>query len=179
MPHQLTIKYIWMRKLRALRPNLEFFADIYRNNSESSSKYYAVCCRFARRSRRIILYAFSFYMYLYVVATMTALYDLWRSNGTENLVHLYIPGYYVSSWYEVTLLTILNFMVVLLTFCCIPPVDLFFYLVFGNVPLVAAIVRSQMDEFSALFRSNRVEHDIIFVKRHFLAHIRIHHEYNQ
>lgn len=178
---QIVIKYIWMQQLRALIPNMDFIADIYRKNSVSSSKYYAICKRFARRSRQVMVYAYGLYSIGYIMFYMVAAYDMWRSNGVTQIAHIYIPHVHVYSTIGLVFLFIINSSVVAFCVLSVPPLDLLFFLIFGNVPLVSAIMRQQMDELTELLRLKRprLSCDIRFIKRHFLHYIRIHHKYNE
>lgn len=154
---------------------------IYRKSSTPTSQYYEICSRFGQLSRRIMWLGYGLYMFLYVLFFIVGAYDMWRSNGESQIVHLYIPGIYVYSPIANGCLAILNTS--LLTMCAIivSPQDVLFYLVFGNVPLVTAIVRRQMNEVTELLKSKRPRSsgDVAFVKRHFMHYIGIHHKYNE
>lgn len=181
MQSQITIKYIWMQKLRVLLPNLKFFDDIYRKNSSPSSAYYVICSRFARRSRNIIFYSYTLNVSLYGVLFIGGAFDMWRHNGKTQILHLYIPGVYVYSSLSNVFLTILNTLALAMVAVCAIPLDMLYFLVFSNVSLAPAIARLQMEEMTALLRTRRplFTGDVHFIKRHFLHYIRVHHKYNE
>lgn len=176
-PIQIAIKYIWMHKLRVLLPNLEFFADIYRKNSDPRSKYYAICSSFAKRSRKIMLYGYIAYSSLFVVFFFVGAYDMWRTNMKLQLTNIYVPGISEYSTTGSLLLLIPNFVMIVLGSVCVSPQDLLFFLIFSNVPLVTAIMRGQMNELTLLLRSP--SGDVALVKQHFLHYIGVHHKYNE
>lgn len=64
---------------------------------------------------------------------------------------------------------------------CIAATDILFSLVFGNVQLVSAIVRCQMEELTALLRVKcpRSSGDVKTIKRHFMHFIGVHQKYNE
>lgn len=129
----------------------------------------------------MMMLGYSFYSVNYFNFFLGGLYDVWTSNGNSQIVQLYIPGVHSYSRFGYVLLTIINSAALALGGICISPPDMLFYLVFVNVPLVAAIVRRQMDELTALLRTQRcvVGGDITIVKRHFLHYISIYHKYNE
>lgn len=160
---------------------MEFFDDIYRKNSSPTSKYYAVCCRSARLSRYMMVLGYTSYGILYTLFFMVGAYDLWRTNGESQIIHIYIPRVHVTSPVGIAVLSILNTVTLVAAGFCVSPQDMFFILVFGNVPLVPAIVRTQMDELTALLKSKRPHSTggATFVRRNFMHFIRVHHKYNE
>lgn len=163
--------------MRVLLPNVDFYLDIYCKNSAPTSKYYAICSHFARRSRRMIVLVYNAFLCSSGIAFLTGAFDVWRSHGSSQIMQIYVPGVDVfSSLPCIVLLTLLNSAVFVLAVICFAPVDMFFFLVFGNVPLVAAIVHNQMDELTARLRSG--EHTAA-VKQYFLHFIGIHHKHKE
>lgn len=170
-----------MQKLKVLSSNLEFYLNIYRKNLTSAGKYYAICKRYARRSRQIMLLAYFSYLLVYGTIFVGGICDMCLNNDGSQVVHLYIPGVYDLSPFGNILLMIPNLMIVVMATLCMTPQDMLFYLVFGNVSLVAAIVQSQMEELTVLLRSKQPQYggDVTFVKHHFLHYIDVHYKYNE
>lgn len=107
--------------------------------------------------------------------------DMWRHPGASQILHVYIPGMYLSSPMGIVLLTILNIVLLALITVCAIPLDMFFLFGFCNVPLAPAIVQTQMEEVTQLLRARRSldGDDVAIVRRHFLHFIGIHHKYNE
>lgn len=120
-------------------------------------------------------------MSLYVVFFAVGAYDMWNTNGAKQIMNIYIPGVYVSSTVGIVLLAIFNTLAMVNAGMCVSPQDMLFFLVFGNVPLLSAIVRIQMEELTQMLRFKRSHagSDAIFIMRYLMHYIGIHHQYNE
>lgn len=173
-----------MPKLRDALPTLEFFADIYRQNSNPNDAYYSICQRYAHFTYKLVQIGHIGFLSSPIMAALLGCYQCWQSHGQSQIHHVYFPGIRADeSMYLIGSLTVVNIVLTVLIALCIAPPDILFFLTFGNVPVVPAILRQIVDEVNVWLRQHRPidrsTADVVFIKRRFLQFVAIHQKYNE
>lgn len=171
-----------MPKLRELMPTLEFFADIHKKNSQPTDEYHTICQHYCRLSSTSTRVGHMIYVGLYAFFFLAGAFELLRTNGKSQIVHVYLPGIYANSFNLIVFLTCLNTAIVWHAAALIPPPDMLFLFTFSNVPIIPAITRQIVAELNALLRmqhSERTDYALTAVKDKFLHIIDIHKKYNE
>lgn len=165
-----------MERLRILIPTLHFFTGIYRDNSLPTSEYYAISRQFGHLSRLIMAFGYVSYLSMFGMFLLGGVFDFCRTGFKSQILHIYIPGIYHYSAAGTTLLAILNTLTLIWCGMLVSPPDMLFYLSFGNVPMVSAIIHQQMKALSARLRLDKGDPKI---RERFLQYVGIHHKYNE
>lgn len=170
-----------MPRLRHLMPTLNFFSDIYEQNSQPTDKYYDICQRYARLSRMCVQIGHIVFVGSVVLIILAGGIEQWRSHGKTQIIFVYIPGIYADSTHMLIILTLINLVMIIHAIPSMQPTDLLFFFTFSNVPMVPVIIHQLMAESNALLnvRSPNRAKNVAIVKDRCLQFVRIHQQYNE
>lgn len=179
---KVNIRYTWLPKLMTLLPMVEFFADFYRNNSSPADRYYAICTRFAKISWRIVVTATAAIECIWGSFLLMALLECLRRGEMVPVLLSFIPGVYELLPIGNIFVHLFNYAELLSLMILEPACDLLFFVLFGNIPMVPAILQQQMQELSTILLATMVpdaDVDVAEIKRRFLHFVDIHRCYNE
>lgn len=97
------------------------------------------------------------------------------------IVHVYVPGVYKLPSLLFGVLELINALHVLLLMIVVQPMDLLFFAMFTNVPMIATIMKMQMREMTGVLRKYKKPESVnrMEIKRRLLEFVAIHHKYNE
>lgn len=170
-----------MPKLRHLLPTIEFFGDIYRQNSMSTDKYYSICQQFSELTWKVVSIPHRIYVCMFVLFSIFGLMEYLLFDQSVAIVHIYAPGVHKLSPIFAGVLMLINLFDILLVLILVPPIDLLFFAMFTNVAMIVTIMKKQMEEMTDVLRKYKKPESVdrIEMKRRLLEFVAIHHKYNE
>jgi hypothetical protein len=168
-----------MQDLHHLYPTIEFIADIYEKNSQPTSQYYEICQQFARISKLVVKVSLSIYI---VTLTVTALLGTCETLLTGNYkptMVIYFPGIHEYSTQMMVVSLTVNHLMVVVSLLSIPPGDIFFFILFANMPMVPAVIKGHFDELTRKLEHTGKVVNVMEVKRRIVQYIGMQRRYNE
>lgn len=173
---QFLFKYIWIPKLQPLVAILEYYGNIYRNNSRATDKYYRICNRTARIMEHVLRATLAAYFGFAAFVHVFNLLDALIMGKREPLTQFYLPRIYEYSGWLYVLVTIYDIGIMINAMMTVMPADLLFFMVTANVSMASVIVQQDMDEFSAKLQTFTMKH--VDIPRQFIDYIEKHQRFN-
>lgn len=90
---------------------------------------------------------------------------------------LYFPGIYEYSTLMYILLTVYNYVMVVISFLTIPPGDMLFFVIFANISMVPRIIKEQLDELDDGIEKAKLSP--VEIKRKLFKYLLMHQRYNE
>lgn len=182
---QITYKYIILRDLQQLNPIIEFFEEIYAQNSQPNSKYYAVCKRFAAITTMTVKASFVMYSLTSVFITLSGNFEWVATGHFRPCMYIYIPRVHAYDAQQYVWLMAYNYVMAVACFLLIPPGDMLFFIIFANVPLAPALMQGQLQEFEDTLTRNGAKgfgddgQNGMDIKQRMLEYIKLLDKYNR
>lgn len=159
-------------------PIIEFITDIYEKNSDASSHYYGICQRFARISKLICTVGFGLYLATLLVTALPGTCKLLLTGDYEPTMLIHFPGVYEYTGGMLVASLIFNHFMVVICLLTIPPGDMFFFIVFANMPMVPAVVQGHLDQLTKILEQQR-DRNRLEIKRRMVQYIQMQRRYNE
>lgn len=125
---------------------IDFIKEIYKKNDQKTSKYYEICKRYGRISKKIFKIAFGICIANGFVMSQTTTIEYFRTGELKPCYNAYFPGIYDYSGVTKALLLLYNYTIAALAVFSGTPGDLLFIITFAHIPMVASIIRSHLQE---------------------------------
>lgn len=138
-------------------PIIEFFKDIYRKNSSTNAKYYAVCKRYSRISKLTVQIGMLCYSAWVTVITLSGALECLLTGVLKPFMKIYFPGVYEGEYSTgfFILLLMFNVSMSLISYVTTPTGDMLFFAIFANVPMVPHIIQGQLDELAEVLEKKQ------------------------
>lgn len=91
---------------------------------------------------------------------------------------IYFPGVREYSGGMLIASLIFNHFMVVICLLTIPPGDMFFFIVFANMPLVPAVIKEHLDQLTKILEQKRDENRLE-IKRRMVQYIQMQRRYNE
>jgi hypothetical protein len=175
---QIIIKYYFLRDLQHLLPTIEFIADIYEKNAQPT-QYYGICQKFARISRLTIKFGLGLYLIVLLIAALSGSIETMFTGFYKPTMCIYYPGIHEYSTGMIVLSFIFNHVMAVLDIILITPADMFFFILFANMPMVPLVIKGHLDELERLLEQKWNVVNAIAIKPRILQLIQMQRQYNE
>lgn len=144
-----------MPDLRRMMKLIEFFGDIYRKNNDPCSTYYNTCKHYARTTELTIKIAGSGYFGIVIILSLSGVFESVIRGVWKQPMIIYFPGIYEYSTIQFALLIAFNVIMIVVCFVTLPVVDMLFFLMFANVPMVPTIIKQHLNSLDEGIENSR------------------------
>jgi hypothetical protein len=155
----------------------EFIADIYTKNSQSTSKYYGICQKFARISKWTIQVGLAVYVVIIATVTLSGSIESVLTGVYKPTLYIYFPMIREYSTVMTIVSFVFNHATAVACIFAVSPGDMFFFLVFANMPMIPSIIKGQLEELTETLQKKDV--NVIEIKHRIVQYIRMQRIYNE
>lgn len=179
---QMFARYILMRDLRLMITIADFLTDIYSKNTNTLSKYYGICRKYADFSKKIVIGCSLVYLGAVSVYQMPSMIIYFTTGEVTPASGMYFPFHskvYEENSIEKMLLIVYNYVALVMAYLTLISYDSLIFLIFCNVPMASEIIRKELNELKVLIDIENRDVAVKDVRFRLLQIITMHKRYNE
>lgn len=168
---------MFLADLRALVKVTECIRSIYRENSNESARDYELCHEYFKYLRWIMRMIPALYFSVIIIYQIPSIMEYFETGVVRPVSGIYWPMIDEHKWQHLAILNTYNVTSTMIAVLALIANDLFLFVVFVHVPMIARVVIHELNELQAVLNGVYVTERE--VKNRLIKIILMHRKYNE